>query len=457
MVTTPNYKNGIGRLATDRYEFQNHIDGYNFNHEAGAILLNPALQIPPTSGPYYTTVQSALEAAQPYLVPTTFIDASLSDKGLIQLSRDIAGTGSTATNVIVCGLYGRPVLSTAPTSGYVLTWNGTAWEPQVIPSQFVATNDLFGTSSSQSVKSITGTTVPSLLDGYALIRCSHLYFGSTTTPAISQYSTSSTNGANLTIMAQTSTKHNASPGQVNISGGLGGDTINSHGGVRLQMGAGTHTLVHLAETASIGDLVLALVSDTPITSTNMPAGTGNQVIFIKDALTAPTTGTPVGGAILYSNSGILSIKQSNGTSFNIKPVQNAIAATIFHDEPYDIVSYLYETASTSYVEVFTTSTYTGMENDIIKAFFSATIIGKGFIKLSVLQGSDVSNHDMIGTETAFDTTDGYPIAISLVGAFKSVDDDTYYVRAMMKATTGTVYLDSAANLLYEAIRPDPYY
>ncbi len=39
----PNYKKDIGRLATDRYDFQNHIEGIAFRHKAKQIDLEPVL------------------------------------------------------------------------------------------------------------------------------------------------------------------------------------------------------------------------------------------------------------------------------------------------------------------------------------------------------------------------------------------------------------------------------
>lgn len=40
-MADPTYKSGVGRLAVDRYDFQEHIDGYAFKHKAVGILTDP--------------------------------------------------------------------------------------------------------------------------------------------------------------------------------------------------------------------------------------------------------------------------------------------------------------------------------------------------------------------------------------------------------------------------------
>jgi len=55
-----NYKPGVGRITTNRYDFQDHITGANFRHNASSIDIIPSLQI---SGISYTTVYDFLNAA----------------------------------------------------------------------------------------------------------------------------------------------------------------------------------------------------------------------------------------------------------------------------------------------------------------------------------------------------------------------------------------------------------
>lgn len=44
MVTNPNFKNGVGRLTTDRFDFQKHIDGTDFQHHASGIVASPGIE-----------------------------------------------------------------------------------------------------------------------------------------------------------------------------------------------------------------------------------------------------------------------------------------------------------------------------------------------------------------------------------------------------------------------------
>ena len=49
--------------------------------------------------------------------------------GITALTSDVTASGSGSVASTVVGLQGRAVASTAPTSGQVLAWNGTAWAP----------------------------------------------------------------------------------------------------------------------------------------------------------------------------------------------------------------------------------------------------------------------------------------------------------------------------------------
>lgn len=292
---TTNFRSGVGRLATDRYDFQNHIDGNPPYHKASIITLDPAIVIDSVS---CTNVQTAITQLAPFAVAVP--DATISTKGIIQLAGDLSGT---ATNIIVSAskIQNRAVLTTPPTSGYVLTWNGSAWYPAAIPVQFVPGNDLQGTNTNQEVIGITG------IADQTLIKCNTLQFdGELLAPQIMQEETIE-NGATLSILAQNSSL--LVGGDVAVSGGYGASEI---GGVQLQVQPAISTFSTLLHATSINNRrILGLVSNAEVTSVEMPANTGDLVVYLKNAATTPST-SPVSGCILYSSSGILCVKQSNG-------------------------------------------------------------------------------------------------------------------------------------------------
>ena len=147
----------------------------------------------------------------------------------VTFSNDLSGTQTFQT---VVGLQNRPVVSTAPTSGQALEWNGSAWAPATIsgsptgpaggdlsgsypnptisglavsklaggtngyvletvsgvptwqpaPITFTAGGDLSGTSSSQEVIGILNQPLPSLADGYLFYNGSSWVFQTLSVP-----------------------------------------------------------------------------------------------------------------------------------------------------------------------------------------------------------------------------------------------------------------------------------
>lgn len=74
MVT---FTSPIGRLAVDRYDFQDHIDGYQFQHNADAIMLEPSINF---SDVPQTNVYSALSQ-----ISSELDELALSGKGFITI------------------------------------------------------------------------------------------------------------------------------------------------------------------------------------------------------------------------------------------------------------------------------------------------------------------------------------------------------------------------------------
>lgn len=152
---TPNYKPGVGRLVTSRFDFQNHIDGYSFRHDANAITLLPNVTV---DGYVQGTVQEAIAKLATVVSPPDIIvnDATLFTKGIVQLSGDIGGTSGSPR---VLKIQSFPISTQTPTNGQVLTWNGSNWIPNTSVSNFTASNDLFGDNTTQTVIGIQGKSI----------------------------------------------------------------------------------------------------------------------------------------------------------------------------------------------------------------------------------------------------------------------------------------------------------
>lgn len=157
---TPNFKPNVGaRLATDRFDFQHHVDGYNLRHNADAISLSPIVTI---NGSPSSNVQDAITKLTAFVSPPDIIvsDATLFAKGIVQLSGDLGGTAIAPK---VLKIQGFAVSTQTPTNNQVLTWNGVNWVPSTPVSTFFASNDLFGNNATQTVVGIQSRAVANIL------------------------------------------------------------------------------------------------------------------------------------------------------------------------------------------------------------------------------------------------------------------------------------------------------
>jgi hypothetical protein len=305
----PNYVPGVGILTTTRLDFEDHVIGTKFRHSADQIdvlLQNspPGLLI---EGQYYTTVLTALQALVGVVEPPVLSPATQAALGTIQLTRDLGGTNGLSPKVI--GLQGFPVSSQTPVTNNVLTWNGSSWIPQVLSGSFVPGGDLGGFSPTSSttlqyVSSLTGNS------GTVSILANNLTFSSSVVPNVSQTSVGSGTGQSFNISAQSVTGTGTGGSLIlqggNVASGLNGSTvININGQAAFQVGQ-----------VVSGNNVAAFFPGT-LTATKLPANSGNGVIYVANATSVPTTGTPVGGAVLYATNGQLWIKQSDATNFQI--------------------------------------------------------------------------------------------------------------------------------------------
>jgi len=323
----PNYKKDVGRLATDRYDFQDHVEGTDFRHKADAIDVFPTLVIGADPGVLVTTVQEAIIALNDVVSPPEIQDATSVTKGILKLAGDIGGT---ADNVVVTRIQTSPISTLPPSGGDVLTWDGTnsVWIPSAATNAFSAAGDLAGNNILQQVIGLTGTT-----SGIVTASCNVVNFLSNKTPLFTQ-STVSSAAHTFTIRAQSASNLFANGGSVVIGGGRPG-AGGLRGSVKLQMTSALPSgypttaqspvtaanLLQLAEPA-LNRRVLSLCHASDLSSVDMPTDTGDMVVYIRDTTTPPVSGSPSNGTIIYSSGGQLWVKQQDGNQFSVGTIPN---------------------------------------------------------------------------------------------------------------------------------------
>lgn len=136
-----------------------------------------------------------------------------------------------------------------------------------------------------------------------------LWDSSVTNPNISQATNAGANGTDMIVAAQSGGTSNRSGGGATVKSG---DKTGSGlpGSVLLLSGAGNH-YVQLSELAA-SRRVTGLALGSQMTTTEMPASTGDRVIYIANAATVPAA-NPVSGGILYVEGGALKFRGSAGT------------------------------------------------------------------------------------------------------------------------------------------------
>ena len=127
------------------------------------------LPVPPYTAVYWnvfgqpdpTGAQSGYGAG--YLINVSIVYASIDGSPIDPVSGQVGGdlTGYLP-NPYVSGIQGKPVVTTTPTSGQVLQYNGTSWAPTnvAVPSENVG-GDLSGTLPNPTVIKIQGQAVSS--------------------------------------------------------------------------------------------------------------------------------------------------------------------------------------------------------------------------------------------------------------------------------------------------------
>lgn len=138
------------------------------------------------------------------------------------------------------------------------------------------------------------------------------------TPLINQEDKTTGNGTTLTIAAQTSLGGNGNGGTLALAGGSPHGT-GLKGGVRLSLDeTSAEPMVEVAEVAT-GRRAVVLGLGAAVTATELPAGTGDRVLYIADYATAPTA-NPVSGQLLYAGGHALAARSPNGVTTDMSPI-----------------------------------------------------------------------------------------------------------------------------------------
>lgn len=389
----PNIVTGAhtGRVVTDRYDFQKHIEGQDFRHDGYALTLDPPVLIELQE---YTDVHSAIAQLANLITPEPPPDASTSVKGLIRLAGDLGGTGTTALNPKVSGLQGFPVSTLAPSSSQVLTWNGSAWGPAAPANTFTAGGDLVGSNTVQGVASLGGANpIMVYSDGIRVSAQNEVFL-------IDHEEASNAPGAPLTIKTQSTINPNSAGGDFVVETGEGsGDANGPYGRFTVTV---EDKMLEIAQLTTDARAVITLCGEA--NTTNMPANTGDKVIYIGEAATPPSTGVPIGGAILYARSNGLWTKNQDGYDFQIGSQSNpSIWGNAEEGQIFEYRVSIATSDTTPAIAFSKSLTDDGFSESVIKV--EAVVLGRQSVTdnasiHNLTRGYVVSN---IGTPTAMGT------------------------------------------------------
>jgi hypothetical protein len=208
-------------------------------------------------------------------------------------------------------------------------------------------------------------------------------FAATTTPTITQASASG-NGATLTLSAQSSNASNGNGGAVLVSGGEPNGT-GLKGAVRLALGTGTpEPMVEVAELAT-GRRAVVLGLAAAATTTELPAGTGDRVVYVSNYATAPTA-NPVSGQLLYSGGHALSMRSTSGVTCDVAPIGTTGGALVtrhFHHQHgaeasttntfVTVATITIPASSVCFLTAYLVGKRTDVEGDIVTVYTCASI------------------------------------------------------------------------------------
>ena len=145
-------------------------------------------------------------------------------------------------------------------------------------------------------------------------------------------------GAPMTVEAQAGQaatgagNNGGAGGQLLLSSGPGGTsgsaTAGINGPVRLQLGATNLTMIEAANLVAGGQNVVALCqAGTGISATQLPANSGDRIIWIGNANTVPAANPASTGVILYAATSALNTRDATGTVAALSPVSGGAVNT----------------------------------------------------------------------------------------------------------------------------------
>lgn len=200
-----------------------------------------------------------------------------------------------------------------------ITYKVIDWGAQTVDAVTVGSDlkNTFMRVVSQVSMSMGGTSRYNFLAGQLQAAISNITYTSTAAAVVlSQSATGTTNGNIMHVRAQGTAFATGVGGPLQLEGGKPG-AGGSMGPVRMQLNpddVAFQTMVEATEIA-VGQRVVSLAFGANLTTTQMPANTGDRVVFMADKATIPTADA-VGGHV-YCSDGGKPFWKFNGTSLRL--------------------------------------------------------------------------------------------------------------------------------------------
>jgi hypothetical protein len=297
-----------GRLVLDRYDFDKHLDGSDFKHNANNINLVNSIE-DTTTHVHYTNVEDAIH----YIYSNANIQlpsATATLAGIVKLKGDLKDNQSNPSiflrdNITVVGLQKTPISSTLPNNNQVLRYisgsgSGSGkWEPSDITFSLTFDGDVSavrtGSNYTISVKELTGSGV----DNNVIAKSAALTINNQGSFYINWVKTTASSANTLNLLGQESTV--GSGGDIILTSGQG-NTATNHGKIKLSL---NNLYSFGLSTTLAGNNYTYLTGDFSPGDYSLDA---KGAVLIKDVGNSSViTGNINGGVALYSYNGKLNL------------------------------------------------------------------------------------------------------------------------------------------------------